>query len=152
MSPRVRFFLSIVLLMALPSLLVSGCAGGAAGGEETHELHMAPLEKMPQEVQRLPARIQEAYRYAVANYDFLSQIPCYCGCGPLGHKSLYDCYVDGVAADGTVIYDWHATGCTICVDITHDTVQMAREGKALSAIQRIIHIEYSRYGPPTVLE
>ena len=88
----------------------------------------------------------------------MQQIPCYCGCGAtpalhpqrgasVGHTSNYSCYVQGVAADGTVTFDSHALGCSICVDITQDTLRLLREGKSPQAIRAYVDQTYSRYGP-----
>ena len=53
---------------------------------------------------------EEAYRFALANPDVLKQIPCYCGCGVVGHTSNYDCYVAEINDDGSAILDSHGFG------------------------------------------
>lgn len=73
-------------------------------------LEMAPLSSLPQEVQNASINVQEAYRFALANPELLQQIPCYCGCGAVGHTSNYDCYVAEIEEDGTVLFDNHAFG------------------------------------------
>ncbi len=113
---------------------------------------MAPLDQMPSEVQKAPVSVQEAYRFAVANPEVLSQVPCYCGCGAIGHTSNYDCYVKDVQPSGEIEFDTHALGCSICVDITQDVMRLSREGKTLDHIQAFIDRTYSQYGPPTPLK
>ncbi len=108
---------------------------------------MASLKDMPADVQSAPVEVREAYQFAVANPDILMQIPCYCGCGAIGHKSNYDCYVSDVNADGTLAYDSHALGCSICVDITQDTMRLLREGKAVNEIRNYVDSTYAQYGP-----
>jgi hypothetical protein len=52
-----------------------------------------------------PEVIQETYRYAVANQELLRWMPCFCGCGDLGHTSNASCYVVEQRADGSVLLD-----------------------------------------------
>jgi hypothetical protein len=51
--------------------------------------------------------------------------------------------------DGSVIYDNHALGSGICVDITQDVMRMLREGRASPVIREYIDARYSPFGPPT---
>ena len=48
---------------------------------------------------------QALYRYAVEHDGELQYIPCFCGCGRLGHKSNRDCYIKAVNPDGSVVFD-----------------------------------------------
>lgn len=138
----------IVLLLAVPLLSTAGCRSSEAG----HEVAMAPLAGMPDGVQDAPVLVQEAYQFAVANPEPLKQIPCYCGCGAMGHTSIYSCYVAEKQADGTIVYDDHALFCGICVDIAHDSKRMMSEGKNVDEIFTYIDNSYGRFGPPTPLE
>ena len=79
---------------------------------------------MPAEVQSAPVTVQQAYQFAIANPDVMKQIPCYYGYGDIGHTSNYSCYVAGVDDKGVVSYDNHALGCSLCVDITLDTISV----------------------------
>ena len=108
---------------------------------------MAPMSAMPAEVQDAPAVVQQAYQYAAANADILTQIPCYCGCGAVGHTSNYACYVAGNEADGGLRFDTHALGCSICVDITQDVMRMHAKEMDVGAMRAAIDATYSRYGP-----
>lgn len=126
--------------------LLAGCAGQSAGSE-TPVLAMAPLHEMPKDVQQAPVSVQEAYQFAVANPDVLEAIPCYCGCGAMGHKSNYACYVASVDGGGIVTYDPHALGCSICVDITQDTMRLLRDGQGLAQAREYVDQNYARYGP-----
>jgi hypothetical protein len=128
----------MIVLTGLSGLL-AGCGSGPA-------LALAPLHDMPHYVQSAEARVQQAYQFAVANPEPMKQLPCYCGCGPIGHKNLYDCYVEGVNADGLLAFDQHASNCGICVDITHDAMRMLRQGQSASEMKDWIDKNYSRYG------
>jgi hypothetical protein len=148
MITRRRIIHCLILTLFLMSALAS-CAAPAktATPSGEHELHMAPLSDMPDEVKSAPVVTQQAYQFAVANPDVAKQIPCYCGCGAMGHTSSYSCYVQSVDDKGKVIYDPHALGCSICVDITQDTLRLLREGRSPQNIKTYVDKTYSRYGP-----
>ncbi len=155
MSPFVvrptLFFRRLALLIVLAGLTTSlaACSSGstpAAGNASTAGLTMAPMAEMPAEVQRAPATVQQAYQFAAANPDVMTQIPCYCGCGAVGHTSNSACYVKGQKADGSTQFDPHALGCSICVDITHDTMRLLKEGKTVKDIRAYVDNKYSQYG------
>jgi hypothetical protein len=105
------------------------------------------MSDMPAEVKQASVTTQQAYQYAVANPDILQNIPCYCGCGDMGHTSNYACYVQSTGSDGKPVFDQHALGCSICVDITQDAMRMQREGKTLPEIRAAVDGTYSKYGP-----
>ncbi len=133
-------------LFVLLALLASGLSACSSQTSQ-HAYTLADLQDMPPEVQQAPPVVQESYRFAVANPEVLQQVPCYCGCGGMGHTSNYSCYVAGENADGSLQFDGHALGCSLCVDITQDTMRMLDEGKSIAEIRAIIDQTYSRYGP-----
>ncbi len=143
---RLLFFPVVAFLIALGGLS-SGCRAQTAGPGAEHELAMAPLDGMPADVQAAPATVRQAYQFAVANPEPMQQIPCYCGCGQMGHTSNYACYVAGTDEDGKPIYDSHALGCSICVDITQDVMRLLRQGQTPKQIRAYVDQTYSRYGP-----
>jgi hypothetical protein len=111
---------------------------------------MASMDDMPADVKSAPVVVQQAYQFAFANPDVMQQISCYCGCGAIGHTSNYDCYVSNVEQDGTINYDTHALGCSICVDITQDTMRLLKQGKSSTEIKSFIDQTYSQYGPSNI--
>jgi hypothetical protein len=137
-----------LLFLLLLITVFSACSGGggktdtAAGG-----LKMAPMDGMPADVLAAPAQVQQAYQFAAANPEVMQQVPCYCGCGDMGHTSNYACYVGGKNADGSLQFDTHALGCSICVDITLDTMRLLKEGKSVPEIKTYIDQTYAQYGP-----
>ena len=135
-----------LLLVALIAALLTGC-NASSNQTDMSEMNLAPLENMPEEVQRSPVSVQQAYQFAAANPDVLNQIPCYCGCGAVGHKSNYDCYVSGQNSDESLAFDSHALGCSICVDITQDAMRFIQQGKSVAEIRNTIDSTYSQYGP-----
>jgi len=133
-------WLSIALLAILP----------ACSDQTEHQLTMMPLDQMPSEVRSAAMTVQQAYRFAAANPPILQQIPCYCGCGAMGHTSNYACYWKKDAANGAPTFENHALGCSICVDITQDTMRLLKEGKNLPEIKAIIDGTYSKFGPSNI--
>ena len=139
---RSIFLLLVVLLVVGGSL--SGCGGQAT---DDHTLPMAPLEQMPPDVQSAPITVQQAYQFAVANPDVLQHLPCYCGCGKMGHTSNYACYVARIDSSGAVAFDAHALGCSICVDITQDAMRLLKQGQSVTDIKQYVDTTYAKYGP-----
>ena len=133
-------------------MLLSSCSGGSGNTENAaaEGLKMAALDGMPAEVLAAPAQVQQAYQFAAANPEVMQQVPCYCGCGDMGHKSNYACYIGGKNADGTLAFDTHALGCSICVDITLDTMRLLKEGKSVPEIKAYIDQTYAQYGPSNI--
>lgn len=139
MTKKLTLIMASILAV---SLLVAGCSS-----TESKAYDLAPMDQMPVEVQSAPQVVSEAYRFAAANPDVLTELPCYCGCGGMGHTSNYSCYVAGENEDGSLNFDNHALGCSICVDITMDAMRMLDEGKPLSEIRSYVDQTYSAFGP-----
>ena len=141
-----------LIALLIVSMGLAGCSTEGKAGVANSAFDMAPMTDMPAEVQQSPVAVQQAYQFAVANPEILEQIPCYCGCGAMGHTSNYSCYVAGSGSDGEVEYDNHALGCSICVDISQDTMRLLDQGKEVSEIFAYVDSSYARFGPPTPLE
>jgi hypothetical protein len=137
-----RWLLLLVALLPLVSLL-AGCSTASQSAQNK----MASMSDMPNEIQKAPVSVSEAYRFAAANPDALKNVPCYCGCGSAGHTSNLSCYVKEVKPSGEIVFDQHALGCSICVDITQDVMKMTRDGKSPKEIRAAIDKTYSQYGP-----
>lgn len=133
----------LLILLAWLSTTLTACSTPASGNDH---LAMMPIEQMPAEVQTAPQAVREAYQFAAANPDVMKQIPCYCGCGDIGHTSNYACYVSHVDERGVVTFDNHALGCSICVDITRDTMRLLKEGRAVPEIRAYVDATYGKYG------
>ncbi|HEX2994231.1 MAG TPA: PCYCGC motif-containing (lipo)protein [Anaerolineales bacterium] len=138
-----QFFIAISLL----SLSLSACSTS-----KESDLHTMPLDEMPTEVQTAPVVVQQAYQFAAANPDVMKDIPCYCGCGNIGHTSNYACYVSGVGKNSKLTFDNHALGCSICVDITQDVMRLLQEGKSPPEIRTYVDTTYAKYGPSNIPE
>ena len=139
-----------LLLLALVAVLLTTAISACSAKSQSTELHMMPLGEMPAEVQSAPMSVQAAYQFNAANPDIMQDIPCYCGCGDIGHTSNYDCYVSDVDASGKITFDNHALGCSICVDITQDVMRMLRDGKSPQDARAYIDATYSKYGTSNI--
>ena len=139
-----RFVSFVVLVTVLaPLLLTTSCAA-----DSSHDLKMAPMNMLPTKMQNAPTRVREAYQFAVANPDALKNVPCYCGCGAIGHTSNYACYVEETKGDGSPVFDEHALGCSLCVDISQDVMRLSRDGRSPPDIRAFVVSTYSQFGPP----
>lgn len=141
MKPRILLVMALAVVST--GLLTAGCSGGG------HEIELADPAVLPDFVRSAPDSVQEAYLFAVAHPDDLSHQPCYCGCGPMGHESNLGCFVSEFSDDGSIIFDSHATGCGICVDIAQDTMRLTADGKTPLEIRQFIDARYGKFGPPT---
>ena len=140
--------ISVVSLFIALSVLIAGCGSASTTHEQkTTSYAMAPLAGMPLEVQSAPVTVKQAYQFAAANPEILSQLPCYCGCGGMGHTSNYSCYLSGEDENGDLMFDGHALGCSLCVDITQDAMRMLDQGKSTAEIRAYVDQTYSRFGP-----
>jgi len=142
MLAKPRRFLSLAILAALFAAILPACSAAP----NTAGLHMMPMDQLPAELQAAPASVRTAYQFAAANPDVMQHLPCYCGCGSVGHTSNYDCYVSEVAANGDIAFDNHALGCSICVDITQDAMRLLKEGRSVPDIRAYVDATYSQYG------
>jgi hypothetical protein len=136
-------YLVLLVVVSAPTWLTTACAANPA-----HEIKMAPASALPMQMQSAPTRVREAYQFAMANPDALKNVPCYCGCGAIGHTSNYACYIKQAKTDGSFVFDDHALGCSVCVDIAQDVMRMMRDGKSPPEIRTAIVATYSQFGPP----
>jgi hypothetical protein len=114
------------------------------------EVKLAPESVLPEFLATAAPRVREAYRFALAHPHDLETVPCYCGCGSMGHTSNLGCFIKNTSANWeTSTFEQHAAGCGICVDIAQDVMRMKSDGKQPSEIRRAIDATYSSFGPPT---
>ena len=143
-----KFSRKLVFILLISILIVVSLP--ACSSQETTDLSMISMDQMPAEVQSAPVKVQTAYQFAAANPDIMKDIPCYCGCGNIGHTSNYSCYVSSVDDKGNIAFDNHALGCSICVDITQDVMRLLREGKSPQDARAYIDATYSKYGTSNI--
>lgn len=138
-------FVVLLVSVLLSLFAMTGCA------PKDMDANSMPLNELPDEVRQAPVTVQEAYQFAISNPDELKAVPCFCGCGAAGHTSNYSCFIKEIKPDGEIVYDWHALGCSICVDIARDVMRMTKDGKPTADIQAAIDQTYSQYGPSNMV-
>lgn len=148
MLSTTRKFLFLFMIVVLLSTTISACSTQSQSNGS--DLHMMSMDQMPTEVQSAPVTVQAAYQFAAANPDIMKNIPCYCGCGNIGHTSNYNCYVSGVDDKGNIRWDSHALGCSICVDVTQDVMRLLKDGKSPQDARAYVDATYSKYGPSNI--
>ena len=139
-----------LIVALLIGVMAFGGLSACATQRQSSDLHMMSMDQMPAEVLSAPTTVQTAYQFVAANPDVMKNIPCYCGCGDIGHTSNYDCYVSGVDDKGKITFDNHALGCSICVDITQDVMRMLQDGKSPQDARTYIDATYSKYGTSNI--
>ncbi|MEO8358204.1 MAG: PCYCGC motif-containing (lipo)protein [Chloroflexota bacterium] len=145
-----RKVIFLLLISSIALFGVTACSSQSESSDSHTNMNMASMDIMPAEVQSAPVTVQEAYQFNVANPDIMKNIPCYCGCGNVGHTSNYACYVSSTDDKGNIKFDNHALGCSICVDITQDVMRMLEDGKSPQDARAYIDSTYSKYGPSNI--
>lgn len=79
-----------------------------AASSAASTVELAPVAQLSDPIRRAPSLVQEAYRFALANPDVVDKLPCYCGCGGMGHDSNLDCFVERFEPGGGVVFGYHA--------------------------------------------
>ena len=133
--------------LVLMAVSLSGCRDRAAEQTPRTGIQLAAASALPAQMQAAPEVVRVAYRFALANREVLRHVPCHCGCGAMGHDSNAACYLTAASAEGAPVFDTHALGCSICVDITHDVMRLMGQGKQLAEIRAYVETTYGRYGP-----
>lgn len=141
---RKRWLLLFAVIIMLVVLLAA-CSRAQAKSAKEPTQALPPID-VQAEILTAPANVQAAYQFAITNPDALKNVPCYCGCGAVGHTSNYSCYVKEIKPSGEVVYDAHALYCYLCVQINEDTQKMTKEGKTLTEIRAAVDATYSQYG------
>lgn len=130
-------------LLLIAMILTAACSSKPSD-------RLASKTLVPDFLDNASPRIVEAYQFAIVNQHELAKYPCYCGCVYMGHESNLACYIDPAnSTSSKLVFDEHAVGCGVCVDITHDVMRLLDAGKTSPEIRAYIDSTYSRYGPGT---
>ena len=108
----------------------------------------ATWEARPEYVKVLPGDWQSAYAYALARPDVLQWLPCYCGCGGMGHRSNLDCFFQRREVKGTYQYEEHASYCDICIKTANMADAMLRDGKTMTQIRAAVDSSFGGGAAP----
>ncbi|NJL94621.1 MAG: hypothetical protein HC915_13300 [Anaerolineae bacterium] len=121
-----------------------------AGLWREHAEPHAVRQPLPAFLDNAPPTVRAAYQYAIEHPNDLAAVPCYCGCGAIGHRDNLGCFVSEFNENGQVVrYDTHGLGCGICVDIALDVQRLRAQGKSLPEVRSYIDAVYGSFGPGT---
>jgi hypothetical protein len=88
--------------------------------------------------------VRATYDFAAQHPEILNYVPCYCGCGSQGHKANESCFVARRDSRGNVLeWDTHGFGCTICVDVAREAMQMYSSGADVHSIRAAIERKWT---------
>jgi hypothetical protein len=88
--------------------------------------------------------VRATYDFAAQHPEILNYVPCYCGCGSQGHKANESCFVARRDPRGNVIeWDTHGFGCTICIDVAREAMQMYSSGADVHSIRAAIERKWT---------
>jgi hypothetical protein len=94
--------------------------------------------------------VRATYDFAAQHPEILKFVPCYCGCGTEGHSSNESCFIARRDAKGNVLeWDTHGFGCTICVDVARQAMQLYSSGADVQAIRAAIEKQWTPGHPGT---
>jgi hypothetical protein len=83
--------------------------------------------------------VRATYDFAAQHPEVLQFVPCFCGCGSQGHKANESCFVARRDAKGNVLeWDTHGFGCTICIDVAREAMQLYSSGADVKSIRTAI--------------
>jgi hypothetical protein len=88
--------------------------------------------------------VRATYDFAAQHPEILKFVPCYCGCGADGHKANESCFVAKRDPQGNVLeWDTHGFGCTICVDVAREAMQLYSSGADVHSIRAAIEKKWT---------
>lgn len=129
--------LALVCVLALVSAVAQAQRTSPAGA-------LPPIPYESFQVPRPPELIKAVYEFAAYHPEVLNYVPCYCGCESIGHKANHSCFVKSRDAQGRVTaFDGHGTGCTVCIDVARDAMQMYNAGASVKEIRAAIELKWS---------
>jgi len=111
----------------------------AASGPVRTRFNTPPLPTVGYAPVRPMDVVRATYDFAAQHPEILNYIPCYCGCGAQGHKANESCFVARRDAKGNVLqWDEHGFGCTICIDVARESMQLYNSGADVNSIRAAI--------------
>jgi len=119
--------------------------GTKAGGGPVRVRKTAPPLPNPGFTPVRPMSIVSAtYDFAAQHPEILRYVPCYCGCGSQGHMNNEACFICRRDAQGNVLqWDTHGFGCTICIDVALEAMQLYSSGADVVSIRAAIERKWT---------
>ena len=137
--------IALVATVALSAKQASkGSTAPAKGGPVAVRKTAPPLPAMGFAPVRPMNIVRATYDFAAQHPEILSFVPCYCGCGADGHKHNESCFVAKRDAKGNVTeWDTHGFGCTICIDVAREAMQLYSSGADVVSIRAAIEKKWT---------
>ncbi|WP_091587001.1 PCYCGC motif-containing (lipo)protein [Alteribacillus bidgolensis] len=142
---------NVVFLLGI-SVILAACsesenAGPPVGEQEEKGYDIlettASAAEGPQFLEHANGSIPSIYEETAGHQELLTHIPCYCGCGEsAGHDHAFDCFIDHVNEDGTVVWNNHGMKCGVCLEIAARAVDMKNDGYSDKEIRETIDKAY----------
>jgi len=160
MSLNLKYVTFLLGIAGLTLATTMALAGSQAPGPKPQVPSPKPVPSspMPQAVRKtappLPAMgfapvrpmniVRATYDFAAQHPEILAYVPCYCGCGADGHKHNESCFVARRDAKGNVTeWDTHGFGCTICIDVAREAMQLYSSGADVVSIRAAIEKKWT---------
>jgi hypothetical protein len=102
-------------------------------------------------VSSAPQRTQAAYAFALARPDVVQWLPCYCGCGAMGHTSNLDCFIKPTEG-APVVFEEHGSYCDVCVETALMAQGMLAKGGTLIQMRAAVDASFGDLAPGTPTE
>jgi hypothetical protein len=131
-----------------PEAHASMTPGEAAGGIPTADEVAAAWAMRPDFVSGADQQTQAAYAFALARPDVVEWLPCYCGCGAMGHLSNLDCFIKPTEG-APVVFEEHGSYCGVCVETALMAQDMLAKGATLIQMRAAVDIEFGDLAPGT---
>ena len=151
--------LGLVATVAVAASQVSGPQGAAVrsvsaaqapaakGGPIKPRVSTPPLPNVGFAPVRPMSVVRETYDFAAQHGEILKYVPCFCGCGSQGHKANESCFVARRDSKGNVLeWDTHGFGCTICIDVARQAMQLYSSGADVQSIRTTIERQWASQG------
>lgn len=146
-GPKITVFLGIAGIALATSVVLAGQAKPQASSPKPQAAARKTAPPLPN-VGFAPVRpmdvVRATYDFAAQHPEVLKYVPCYCGCGSQGHMANEACFVARRDARGNVLeWDTHGFGCTICVDVAREAMQMYSSGADVRSIRAAIERKWT---------
>ena len=107
-SRRELLFGALGVLVGATTRIRGAAAGPVTTDQYGDQNQTLPRLQVPDFAKSRGAKVEEAYRFAAEQGRDLDYMPCYCGCGNIGHTSNRTCYIKSENRDGTLTFTSHA--------------------------------------------
>ena len=107
-SRRELLFGAVGVLAGATTRIRGAAAGPVTTDQYGDQNQTLPRGQVPDFARSRGPKVAELYRFAVDQARDLVYMPCYCGCGNIGHTSNRTCYIKSESPDGTVTFTSHA--------------------------------------------